>query len=99
MAALSIGPGIVALDADHEAAGKLIVATGLHAAEPALRLMSAERLAEKSAAGRADDPLGLPGPQAAHMAADVAAGPAPNRNDRRRRCLVDGSADIGRERR
>src|SRR5262249_41103614 len=33
MAALGIGPGIVALDADHKAAGELIVATGLRAAQ------------------------------------------------------------------
>jgi hypothetical protein len=64
MAALGVRPGIVALDADHEAAGELVVATGLHAAMPAIHLMSAERLAEKIAAGRADDPFGRLGPQA-----------------------------------
>src|SRR5262245_57991444 len=36
VAALGIGPGIVALDADHKAAGKLVVAAGLRAAKPAV---------------------------------------------------------------
>jgi len=49
----------------------LIVATGLRAGKPAVRLMPAERLAVKGAARRADDPVFLPGPQAAGMAADV----------------------------
>src|SRR4029077_9823788 len=51
MAARGVGPGIVALHADHEAAGELIVATGLYAAEPAIRLMSAEPRAKKSPPG------------------------------------------------
>jgi len=97
MAALGIGPGLVALDADHKAASKLIIATGLHAANPAIRIMSAERLAEKIAAGRPDNPLLLLGPQAARMAAHVAAGPAPNRDDRRR-YLIDRSSHVGRDR-
>src|SRR4051794_26479820 len=97
MAAGGIGPGIVALDADDEAAGKLIVATGLHAAEPAVRLMSAEPRAEKIAAGREVGPV-LLGPQAARMAAYEAAAPVPRRHQRRRR-LVDRSAHVGRDRR
>jgi hypothetical protein len=62
MAALGIRPGVIALDADHKAAGKLIVATGLRAADPAIRGMSAERLAKKSPAGRPDNPVLLLGP-------------------------------------
>ena len=96
MAALGIGPGIVALDADHEAAGELIVATGLHAAKPAIDMVSAQRLAEKIAAGRPVGPI-LLGPQAAGMAAEEAAAPAPNRHNWRRR-LVDGRAHVGRGR-
>src|SRR5262249_16124929 len=97
MAALGIGPGIVALDADHKAAGELIVATGLRAAQPAVQRVFAERLPVKRAAGRAHDPVLRLRPQTARMAADVAAAPAPNRNDRRR--LVDGKAHVGRDRR
>src|SRR5207245_8305412 len=97
MAAFGIGPGIVALDADHEAAGELIVATGLRPAKPAVQGVFAERLAVKSAAGRAHGPVLRLRPQTAGMAADVAAAPAPNRNDRRRR--VDGKAHLGRGRR
>src|SRR5215813_2730842 len=88
MAALGIGPGIVALDADHKAAGELIVATGLRAAQPAVQRVLAERLPVKRAAGRTHDPVLRLRPHSARMAADVAAAPAPNRNDRRR--LVDG---------
>src|SRR5262249_36348663 len=97
MAALGIGPGIVALDADHKAAGELIVATGLRAAQPAVQRVFTERLPVESAAGRAHDPVLRLRPQTARMAADVAAAPAPNRNDRRR--LVDGKAHVGRDRR
>src|SRR5262249_6503515 len=68
VAALGVRPGIVALDADHEAAGKLIVATGLGAADEAMLIVLAERLAEKIATGRAHDPVLLRGPQAARMA-------------------------------
>src|SRR5215831_14413096 len=97
VAALGIGPGIVALDADHKAAGKLVVAAGLRAAKPAVQRVFAERLAVKRAAGRAHDPVLRLRPQTAGMAADVAAAPAPNRNDRRR--LMDGKAHVGRDRR
>src|SRR5262245_30094000 len=97
VAAFGVRPGIVALDADHEAAGKVIVATGLGAANPAMLIVLAERLAEKIAAGRAHDPVFLRGPQTARMAAEVAAAPAPNRDDRRR--LIDGKAHVGRARR
>src|SRR5215813_404204 len=98
VAALGIGPGIVALDADHKAAGELIVATGLRAAKPAVQRVFAERLAVKSAAGRAHDPVLRLRPQTAGMAADVAAAPAPNRNDRRR-CLIARQPHVGRDRR
>ena len=74
----------------------MIVAASLRAAEPAVRLMSAERLAEKRAAGRAHDPVFLLCPQTARMAADIAAGPAPNRSERRR--LIERSAHVGRHR-
>src|SRR5262249_46977000 len=97
MAAFGIRPGIVALDADYEAAAKLIVATGLGAANQAMLIVLAERLAEKIAAGRAHDPVFLRGPQTPRMAAKVAAAPAPNRDGRRRR-LVDGKAHVGRDR-
>src|SRR5215470_1853328 len=98
VAAFGIRPGIVALDADHEAAGELIVATGLGAADEAMLIVLAERLAKKIAAGRAHDPVLLRGPQTARMAAEIAAAPAPNRDDRRRR-LIDGKAHVGRARR
>src|SRR5262249_47419311 len=88
---------IVALDADHEAAGKLIVATGLGAADEAMLIVLAERLAEKIATGRAHDPVLLRGPQAARMAAQEAARPAPRRDDRRRR-LIKWNAHVGRDR-
>src|SRR6266700_6637283 len=97
VAALGIRPGIVALNADHEAAGKLIVATGLRTADPAMLIVLAERLAKKIAAGRAHDPVFLRGPQTARMAAEVAAAPAPDRDGRRRR-LIDGKAHVGRAR-
>src|SRR5262249_15424669 len=97
VAALGIGPGIVALDADHKAAGKLVVAAGLRAAKPAVQRVFAERLAVKRAAGRAHDPVLRLRPQTARMAADVAAAPAPNRNERGR--LIDGKAHVGRDRR
>src|SRR5260221_11197779 len=93
MAAFGIGPGIVALDADHEAAGELIVAPGLRAAKPTVQRVFAEGLAVKSAAGRAHDPVLRLRPHTACMAADVAAAPAPNRDDRRR--LIGGKGDVG----
>jgi hypothetical protein len=57
VAALGVRHGIVALHADHKAAGELIVAAGLAAANPAIQIMFAERLTEKIAAGRANDPF------------------------------------------
>src|SRR6516162_2581790 len=98
VAALGVCPGIVALNADHKAAGKLIVTTGLGAANPAMLIVLAERLAEKIAAGRAHDPVFLRGPQTARMAAEIAAAPAPNRDDRRR-CLIKWKPHVGRDRR
>src|SRR5262249_21344888 len=89
--------GIVALNADHEAAGKLIVATGLGTADPAMLIVLAERLAEKIAAGRAHDPVFLRGRKTARMAAEIAAAPAPDRAGRRRRPL-EGKAIVGRAR-
>ena len=44
--ALGVGPGIIALDADHDAAGELVVAARLHPAEPAVGIVAAERLTE-----------------------------------------------------
>src|SRR4029450_5041076 len=70
VAALCVRPGIVALEPDHKGASELIVATALHAAKPAMRLMSAERLAEKRAAGRAHNPRLLLRPQAARRTAE-----------------------------
>src|SRR5262249_57790080 len=95
--ASGLRPAIVALDADPDPAGKLIVATGLGAADEAMLIVLAERLAKKIATGRAHDPVFLRGPQTARMAAEVAAAPAPNRGGRRRR-LVDGKAHVGRAR-
>src|SRR5262245_46993379 len=97
MAALGVGPSIVALDADDQAARQLIGATGLHATNPAFRVMTAERLAKMIAAGRPDGPVLTGGPESAHMAASVAATPAPNRNGRRRR-LAHRNPSVGRNR-
>src|SRR6266542_3604741 len=97
VAALGIRPGMVALNADYKAAGKLIVATGLPPADEAMLIVLAERLAVKSAAGGAHDPVLLRGPQAARMAAEEAARPAPSRDDRRR-CLIDWKPHVGRDR-
>src|SRR5262245_52191076 len=96
MTAFGVRPRIVALDADQEAAGKLIIAAGLRPAEPPVRLVSAERLAEKGAAGRAHNPVLLLRPQPAGMAAEITAGPAPNRHDRHR--LIDRGPHVGRDR-
>src|SRR6516162_2343472 len=98
VAALGIRPGIVALNADHKAAGELIVATDLGAADEAMLIVFAERLAVKGAAGGAHDPVLLRGPQTARVAAEEAARPAPSRDDRRRR-LVAWQAHVGRDRR
>src|SRR5262249_6905318 len=98
VAALGIGPGIVALNADHKAAGKLIVATDLGAADEAMLIVFAERLAVKGAAGGAHDPVLLRRPQAARMAAEEAARPAPSRDDRRR-WLIAWQPHVGRDRR
>src|SRR5215467_711199 len=84
MAAHGVRRGNVALDADHEAAGKLVVAARLSAGQPAARRVSAERAAEEQIAGRADDPFRRIAAQPAGMAADVAAGPAPGRHRGRR---------------
>src|SRR5262249_52842889 len=96
--ASGLRPAIVALDADPDPAGKLIVATGRGAADEAMLIVLAERLAEEIAAGRAHDPVFLRGPQTARMAAEIAAAPAPNRGGRRRR-LIDGKPHVGRARR
>src|SRR5215471_2202746 len=98
VAALGVRPGTVALDADHEAAGKLIVATDLGAADEAMLIVLAERLAKKIAAGGAHDPVLLRGPQAARVAAEEAARPAPSRDDRWR-CLIAWQPHVGRDRR
>jgi hypothetical protein len=92
MAAPATHQGEVALDPDHETAGELIVATGLRTAAPAFHLVFTERLAEESAAGRANGPLRGPAPQAVGLAASVAAGPVPSRRDRRR--LVDRAPHV-----
>ena len=57
MAALGVSPPVVPRYANHDAAGKLIVATGLNASDPIIEIMSAERLAVKVAAGSARDPF------------------------------------------
>src|SRR5215471_4686806 len=98
VAAFGVRPGTVALDADHEAAGKLIVATGLGADDEAMLIVLAERLAEKIAAGGAHDPVFLRGPQTARVAAEEAARPAPSRDDRWR-CLIAWQPHVGRDRR
>src|SRR5262245_5452120 len=98
MAALGIRPSIVTLNTDHEAACKLIVATGLQAAYPAIRIVPTERLAEKGATGCPDNPILLRSPHAARMTAPIAAGPVPCRYCRRR-SLVGRSFHVGRARR
>src|SRR5262245_10268244 len=76
MAAVRFGPGIVALDADHETAGELIIAARLHAGDPAAGVMAAEvgsRNGDAYDRGRGDV---LGQPQTAAAARDIAAGPA-----------------------
>src|SRR5262249_46062611 len=84
MRAGRIGEANVTLDADHKRTGKLIIASGLCAADHALDRVLAEELAEEITAGRAVDPL-LIVPQAAHVTACETARPTPCRRDRRRR--------------
>src|SRR5262249_4582587 len=91
-------PGIVALNAGHKAAGELIVATSLHAAKRAIRLMFAERLAVKRAAWRLDDPVLLRRPHAARVTADIAARPVPKRGGGPPR-LIQRRAHVGADRR
>ena len=88
MAALGIGPAIVAHHANHDAAGELVVAAGLHASDPIIEIMPSERLAVEIAARGAHDPFLALGPQAACVATDIAAGEAPSGSDRRRRAVV-----------
>src|SRR5262245_21019619 len=88
MAALGIGPSIVGLDAGAPAASELIVATGLHAGQPAVDIVIAGP--EERSNRRRVNKL-PPCPQAAGVATDVAAGPGPypDHQRRRRRRLVD----------
>ena len=95
MAGLGVGPSIVALDANHPAASELIIATGLHAAQPAVDVVIA------GLGQRSINKL-LPCPQTADVAADVAAGPGPylDRDDHRRlgrRRRVDRPPQVGRD--
>src|SRR5262249_51793098 len=83
--ATDIGPVVIALDADHPAAGELIIAADLYAAE---------RAAAVRTEGLTEDRAGdfLVDPDAADVAADVAAGPA--EIDRWRRRSLGGHPQI-----
>src|ERR1700722_7453412 len=97
-AAAATHGGIVDLEPRYIAAGKLIVATGLRAAAPAIHLVPAERLIGESAALSPDNPFRRLAPKAVGLAADVAAGPIPSGSCRDRRLVEEGLL-IGRDRR
>src|SRR5262245_5130460 len=80
MCAIGVRPAIVALHADHEAAGCLVVAAGLDAADPSVQIMLADGLALESAAFRPDDPFLAAAPKTARVGARIAARPAPSRS-------------------
>ena len=63
MAAAATHSGIVALEPRYIAAGKLIVATGLRAAAPAIHLMPAERLIGESVAFKSGQSISSIGPK------------------------------------
>lgn len=77
--AIVIRPAVVALHADHEATGRLVVATGLDPANPPVQIMLADGLALKRAALGAHDPFLAAAPKAARMPARIATGKAPSR--------------------
>src|SRR5207237_10460594 len=81
--AAGIGPGIIAGNANDEAARKLIIAAGLDAAEETIRVVAPLRLSEPGRVRRIANGPFFACPQAADMAAEVAAGPT--EVDRRRR--------------
>jgi hypothetical protein len=80
---ITVGPGEVAGDADHETAARseLIVATALHTSDETARIVRSVREYERVTARIAINPL-LARPESTDMTADVAAGPG---EDRRRR--------------
>jgi hypothetical protein len=90
--------GIVAAEPRYKTAGKLIVATGLRAATPAIHLVSAERLIGKGAAWRPDNPFRRLAPKPVSLAARVAAGPIPNGSGQSRGVVEEGLF-VGRGRR
>src|SRR5205823_10072522 len=81
--AAGIGPGVVAGNANDEAARELIIAAGLDAAEETIRVVAPLRLSEQGPERRIANGPFFACPQAADMAAEVAAGPT--EVDRRRR--------------
>jgi hypothetical protein len=98
VAAIGVGPSVVARNAGDETARELIIAAGLDAAQDATRIVGPFRLSKGDAAGIMIEPL-LVRLQAANVTADVAASPAEaiDRIDRsRRRCPVHGPAHIRR---
>ena len=73
--AFGVGPGVVARNANDETAHELIIAAGLETAQEANRIVGPVRQSKGDAEGIVIDPF-LVRPQAANMAADVAASPA-----------------------
>ena len=82
VAAFNIRLTNIALEPDDKTASKLIVATSLYAANPAIYIVFAERPAEKGSPGSANNPFLRLGPKAVCMTAEVAAAPTPNREER-----------------
>src|SRR5207244_10683648 len=73
--AAGVGPGVVAGNANDEAARELIIAAGLDAAEETIRVVAPLRLSEQGPERRIANGPFFACPQAADMAAEVAAGP------------------------
>src|SRR5262249_51527205 len=71
---LGVGPAIIALNAEHPTARELIIAAALHAADPAVGVVTAEG---SDRIRRRQGPI-LARPQATDVTADIAAGPVVN---------------------
>src|SRR5215211_8712078 len=89
---VDVGPIIVALDTDHPAPGELIIAADLPAAGRATGIPAERTPTEYSEVWCVEFLLD---PDAADVAADVAAGPAED-IDRRRRNVDRSSWQVGR---
>ena len=72
MAAVGVGPDVVAGNADNEPTCELIIAAGLNAAEETIRVVASVRLPEERITGFANDPF-LACPQATLGFSDLAA--------------------------